>query len=172
MIFLGGGGRKQNTGCGSSAAGGPTGRRNSLRRNSLYGLTQHRLAMSSPKYIAPGERNDCLVPGMLNLRKIPFSTDRVRFLRIFFYGFLSLILVCGQNDCLWTKNLRKIPFSTDRVRFLRIFFYGFLSLILVCGQNDCLWTNLRIFGGTIPDITMRYVSRYLSHDTISITILH
>ena len=27
-------------------------------------------------------------------------------------------------------------------------------------------------GGTIPEITMRYVSRYLSHDTIRITILH
>ena len=27
-------------------------------------------------------------------------------------------------------------------------------------------------GGTIPEITMRYVSRYLSHDTIHITILH
>ena len=26
-------------------------------------------------------------------------------------------------------------------------------------------------GGTIPEITMRYVSRYLSHDTIRITIL-
>ena len=29
-----------------------------------------------------------------------------------------------------------------------------------------------IRGGTIPEITMRYVSRYLSHDTIRITILH
>ena len=27
-------------------------------------------------------------------------------------------------------------------------------------------------GGTIREITMRYVSRYLSHDTIRITILH
>ena len=27
-------------------------------------------------------------------------------------------------------------------------------------------------GGTIPEITMRYVLRYLSHDTIHITILH
>ena len=27
-------------------------------------------------------------------------------------------------------------------------------------------------GGTIPEITMRYVSRYLSHDTLRITILH
>ena len=26
-------------------------------------------------------------------------------------------------------------------------------------------------GGTIPEITMRYVSRYLSHNTIRITIL-
>ena len=32
------------------------------------------------------------------------------------------------------------------------------------------WTT--IMGGTIPEITMRYVSRYLSHDTIRITILH
>ena len=27
-------------------------------------------------------------------------------------------------------------------------------------------------GGTIREITMRYVSRYSSHDTIRITILH
>ena len=27
-------------------------------------------------------------------------------------------------------------------------------------------------GGTIPEIMMRYVSRYLGHDTIRITILH
>ena len=27
-------------------------------------------------------------------------------------------------------------------------------------------------GGTISEIVMRYVSRYLSHDTICITILH
>ena len=34
-------------------------------------------------------------------------------------------------------------------------------------------SNILTFrGGTIPEITMRYVSRYLSHDTIRITILH
>ena len=32
--------------------------------------------------------------------------------------------------------------------------------------------SLSTRGGTIPEITMRYVSRYLSHDTIRITILH
>ena len=31
--------------------------------------------------------------------------------------------------------------------------------------------RLHTRGGTIPEITMRYVSRYLSHDTIRITIL-
>ena len=31
------------------------------------------------------------------------------------------------------------------------------------------WVGSR--GGTIPEITMRYVSRYLSHNTIRITIL-
>ena len=30
---------------------------------------------------------------------------------------------------------------------------------------------MMIRDGTIPEITMRYVSRYLSHDTIRITIL-
>ena len=32
--------------------------------------------------------------------------------------------------------------------------------------------NIKTRGGTIPEITMRYVSRYLSHDTIRIMILH
>ena len=33
------------------------------------------------------------------------------------------------------------------------------------------YPTLSVRGGTIPEITMRYVSRYLSHDTIRITIL-
>ena len=47
-------------------------------------------------------------------------------------------------------------------------------------QQTCSWylvisvisVKLKPRGGTIPEITMRYVSRYLGHDTICITILH
>ena len=53
--------------------------------------------------------------------------------------------------------------------------------VMVAGYNNNNYDNksrssviiiTSIRGGTIPEITMRYVSRYLSHDTIRITILH
>ena len=44
---------------------------------------------------------------------------------------------------------------------------GMLIMLLLIASFVSLVTR----GGTIPEITMRYVSRYLSHDTIRITIL-
>ena len=37
-------------------------------------------------------------------------------------------------------------------------------------NDNLMFAHTVIRGGTIPELTMRYVSRYLSYDTIRITI--
>ena len=63
--------------------------------------------------------------------------------------------------------------STNRLGLSQLLKFRFITVPLAMLEAaHSILLLLASRGGMIPEITMRYVSRYLSHDTIRITILH